>query len=314
MYNDIDWSSLLAPTSILPPDISLKLIPEGGTHEDGVLVKAHRVVLTLLSPVLKIHISEGGEWEDTGSEITLKDVAAKPFLAMMDFFYKKNFKLSKECTVIDLFEILKVADRFEVTKLVEHCKDALKNLPIDLNSLVDTVNTAKGYASLTPFESISEEIIKRASDCLSNKVDWIKNSLTPEVLNSVDKSNKLKIIVGHVEAVINIIESETSKECKSCGVVLINNNKATHDNMECKVIFQNMVLGARVAVTQRSISIGKGLVYEAGELGRITESNGEEYVIEWDDVRDVRDGSYGYKHLGYALSEYYHVPMKYIRD
>jgi len=299
MYDiDIDWNSLLSPISIMPPDISLKIIPVDGREEDGVVVKAHRMVLSLLSPVLKIHLSEGGDWENTGSDIILRDVSPNHFKIMLKFFYEKDFELSQELSIKDLFELIKVADKFEVLELVKLSKEALKKFPINLNSVVDSLKTAKAYNSLLPFEEISEEIIKRSSDWLFRKVGVLKNALTPEVLNSVAKSDSQKFegIVGHVEAITKIIKYEQNKECNTCGVVLIQDGKFTHENVECKVIKENMVAGARVVVTHPHC-------LEAGQKGEIKESvKGHYYTIKWDCVDRPEIN---------ILSD--HVPMKYIR-
>jgi len=291
--NNVDWLSLLSSTSILPPDFSFRIISEDG---EEVFVKAHRMVLSLMSPVFRAYLSEGGSWHNAHGQVIIKDVASKPFKTMINFLYDKDFDMSKEYeNAEDLFEILKVADRFQIESLETKCKEILLNFPIEFKLLVNLVNTVNHYKTLAPFVDISQKIHDRAVDFLATHL-----KTTADVLRFMAQSDTDDPILEDAIKV-ELLKTMATLKCKTCGVIMSND----HCNKPiANVTHKNMVVGDRVEVTERSrFQYDCPRKLEVGHQGTIIARNNSSYTIWWD----------GEETLSYELCKSLHVPMRIIR-
>lgn len=251
------------------------------------MLEAHRTVLTLLSPVFRAYSSEKGSWFNTGTEIVIRDVSRRSFRVMLEFFYKKDFNISNHFTNIEeLFEILQVADRYQVEVLVELCKKSLLSFPMEIKSVVHIVKIAMDYKNLAPFAVISQEVIDRVMGFLD-----VELKTSADVMNFLARSDTDNPILED-SIKLELLKTMASRKCDKCDVDVV--SKVTHENM---------IVGARVEVTKKSkFMYNSARKLEVGEQGKITRLSERKYTIVWD--------TYG-EELEYKVNKDLHVPMKY---
>ena len=121
---DVDWRQFLSSDSVLPPDITFKIV--GKDHASGE-VKAHRYLLAGTSPTFqKMHRSAlMGEGDVV---VDIQDTTIEAFTTMIDYIYTKpdTFSLDSITDPQSLCEILNLAELYLLTGLRKLVEDALK--------------------------------------------------------------------------------------------------------------------------------------------------------------------------------------------
>ena len=155
---EVNWQAFLSPSSPLPPDVSFLLISEDDDKALGEPVRAHRFLLAAVSPVFRGMLF--GPVKETGDMIKVKETSYEAFTTMFRFIYKlpgEEFSLTDMSCPQKLFELLTVADKYEILSLKTLAKDALGSLAISNENMIFVATVAKNYKQL--FEDVSQELL-----------------------------------------------------------------------------------------------------------------------------------------------------------
>ena len=171
---EADWHSYLSAHSEIPPDVFFLVITEDGEEmdvddesEEKKTIGAHRFLLAGISPVFRRMFL--GPMKETGRTIEVKDTTPEAFTTMVDYIYKPaggEFSLNDIRCPQKLFELLAIADRYEILSLKTLTMDALGDLPIRRENMIFTATVANNYRRL--YDDVGTNLVLR---CLKFLLD-----------------------------------------------------------------------------------------------------------------------------------------------
>ena len=163
MAVDTNWKTFLSPDSSLPPDVTFLVKGEG---EEEVKVPAHRFLLAATSSVFNRQFY--GPMKDIREVIEVKDTTPEAFMTMMNYIYKDPGEESFNLNDIDcpqkLFELVELAERYEIPNLKEIASKALETLDISQENMIFTATVAKNYKET--FADLSNKVLTNCLDFL----------------------------------------------------------------------------------------------------------------------------------------------------
>ena len=157
---DINWQSFLSPDSDVPPDVFFQVISEDDENPEtlGKPIGAHRLLLAGVSPVFRGMLL--GPMKELRDVIKVKETSHEAFSRMFSFIYKvprEEFSLFDIRCPQKLFELLTVADKYQIMSLKTLAVDALGSLEISNENLIYAATVAKNYKLL--FEDVSKKLL-----------------------------------------------------------------------------------------------------------------------------------------------------------
>ena len=157
---ETNWLGFLPPDS--DPDVFFRVKSEAGEITEGPekSVGAHKVFLADISPVFKEMLF--GPMKKTGKVIEVKETFPEDFSAMISFIYKppgNEFTLNDIGCPQQLFQLMTVADKYEILNLTTLVSEALGSLAISHENLLFSATVAKQYRPL--FEDVSKRLMLR---------------------------------------------------------------------------------------------------------------------------------------------------------
>ena len=182
---DTNWQALLSPDSDVLPDVFFLVATDEHLEAEGKYIGAHRTLLSCVSPVFKGMLL--GPMKERGEVIKVKETTHEAFNTMISFIYKVPGQDWQEYLgkVINcpqkLFELLTVADRYEILSLKTLTSDALGSLLISNENLIFTATVAKNYNLL--FEDVTHKLLLR---CLN----WIKGGGVRDTATLISETKK----------------------------------------------------------------------------------------------------------------------------
>ena len=142
---DTDWKVFLSPNSDLPPDVSF-LVRTGEDEAGSKRIRAHRWALAGVSPVFRAQFC--GPMKDEREVIEVEKTTAEAFQTMIDFIYRlprqEVFLINSNCPQ-KLFELLELAERYQVLDLKNVANEALKNLVVTRENMIFAATVASNY-------------------------------------------------------------------------------------------------------------------------------------------------------------------------
>ena len=157
---ETDWGAFLAPDSDIRPDVIFRV--EGASDEGQTHVKniaAHRIFLAGVSPVFMGMFY--GPLKETQEIVDVKDISLEAFENMIKFIYNPRegtmFNLEEVNCPQKLFEILAVADKYQINRLPTLVMSALENLVIGRGNMIFAATTAKNNKHA--FDELSTKVL-----------------------------------------------------------------------------------------------------------------------------------------------------------
>ena len=160
---ETNWRSFLSPGSDLPPDVHFLVITQDGEKSIG----AHKLLMAGVSPVFRVMLC--GPMKETGNVIRVEETSHEAFSSMISFIYKvpgEGFHLNDVGCPQKLFDLLAVADKYEILSLKTLTLDTLGSLAIANESVISFSTVAYNYKLL--FEDVSQKLLMR---CLKFLLD-----------------------------------------------------------------------------------------------------------------------------------------------
>ena len=193
---ETNWKSFLSPDSDLPPDVFFQ-VTNYDDKSSGKTLGAHRLLLAAVSPVFRKMLF--GPIKETRDVIPMKDTTPEAFGKMISYIYKPSedqFTLS-ECPQ-KLFELLALADRYELVSLENLAAEALKTLPLSDANLIFSATVAKRFRV---FEEVSCMLWWRCQEFLLREVldgDDVYNLISETKKNFPEADFDILLELKHV--------------------------------------------------------------------------------------------------------------------
>ena len=156
MAVDTNWKTFLSPDSSLPPDVFFLVKGDG---EEDKRIAAHRFLLAGTSPVFNRQFF--GQMKETQEMIEVKDTSPQAFDTMVNYIYKlpgvETFNLDNVGCPQKLFELLELAERYEIPNLKAMTSSALEALDISRENMIFAATVAKNYKQT--FGDLSNKVL-----------------------------------------------------------------------------------------------------------------------------------------------------------
>ena len=138
--------------------------------EDKVVdtIAAHKVILAVHSEYFRVAFFGTGAHfkEDKDGIVMVKETTKEAFWDLIGFIYEKDIAFKKK-SLIELFEILNLAQRYQVDKLKEVVSKYINNFPITMDNVAMVANTALDLSNI--FDEVSENLLKSCADLLTKQ-------------------------------------------------------------------------------------------------------------------------------------------------
>ena len=160
---NFDWSiisTLLDPSSSIPGDVKLHVVDRQG--QVVAVMEVHKIILALHSDHFKNTFFGSGLFfkENEDGVVVIKDTTKEAFEDFVGFNYERRVDLEKK-TVPELYEILNLAERYQVRELKDKVVTLIKNFPISTNNVTEVA------ATTYDFPQFKEESEALYANCLS---------------------------------------------------------------------------------------------------------------------------------------------------
>ena len=151
---ETDWQSFLSPGSNLPPDVFFLVKDEEGESKT---VAAHKFLLAGVSPAFRAMFF--GKMSETREVVEVKETTFEAFDTMVKYIYNPPglFNLDQIRCPQKLFDVLAVANKYQILKLIMMTSDVLESLAITRDNMVFTATVAKNYKG-TLFDDLSSKL------------------------------------------------------------------------------------------------------------------------------------------------------------
>ena len=168
---ETNWHKFLSSDSGLPPDVFfvVKKEEEGeGEEKKGSgwkTFEAHKFLLAGTSPVFMAMFF--GPMKETREVFKVRNTTPEAFESMIKYIYKPPgdaFILNNVGCPQKLFELLELAERYEVWNLKSLTTEALENLSISKENMIFTATVAKKYKTI--FEDLSMSLLVKCEELL----------------------------------------------------------------------------------------------------------------------------------------------------
>ena len=113
-------------------------------------VKGHKLILGLFSTVFKSKVF--GPAKDTKNTIPVRETSLEAFKKMFDFIYSKETDWST-LTVLELYDIVNLAEKYDIPGLMEELKYHLDNIPLTMENVMEVADTAYQFNQFPDFSS-----------------------------------------------------------------------------------------------------------------------------------------------------------------
>lgn len=153
----IPWTNYFTTDPPLPFDVTFSII-EGGVVTEQIL--AHRFLLATCSSVFCTQFF--GVLAEKRKIVPIKETTGHAFNFLLQYMY--GFSLDyDQITVDQLFEILNLAERYDVAVLKEHVTAKLAELPVIEEEVIEVAQVALAYSH---FETASNSVLLTCSRIL----------------------------------------------------------------------------------------------------------------------------------------------------
>ena len=157
---NFDWSdlsTLLSTASSIPGDVKFNVVDQ----EDKVVAsfEAHKIIIALHSDHFKnIFFGSGTLFkENEENVVVIKDTTREAFEDFLGFNYEKKVEFEQK-NLIELYEILNLAERYQVKELKDKVCEFIKNFPL---SLENVANIAAAALEFVHFPEVAHQLYSK---------------------------------------------------------------------------------------------------------------------------------------------------------
>ena len=168
MAVETNWQAFLSQDSGLPPDEFFRIKENGEEAEEnnGKIARAHKFLLAGTSPVFLQQFF--GPMKDTGEVLEVKDTTPEAFDTMLRYIYKlpgeDTFSLEETDCPQKLFELLELAERYQIPNLAKVTSKALENLSITRENMIFTATVATKFKNI--FDDLCNKLLMKCLEWL----------------------------------------------------------------------------------------------------------------------------------------------------
>jgi len=183
------WSNMRAilnPDFGIAPDVTfLFVLADAGTQPGE--VKAHRLILGLLSPVFRNQFY--GPAQDTEDVISVKGTNKKAFQTLIDFIYGKKIYW-KVMSLSQLFDVVNLAEMYFLPELMEEVKKPIENYVLTDENLIEAAAMAEAF---NHFAEASAALMTHCQNVLKVKIKTLQDAAEFASMNAATEFANLAL-------------------------------------------------------------------------------------------------------------------------
>ena len=202
---NFDWSvlsTLLSSSSPIPGDIKFKVMDK----EDKVVASldAHKIILALHSDHFKNAFFGSGTMFKESEEniVVIKETTKEAFEDYVGFNYEKRVEFEKK-NLMELYELLNLAERYQVKQLKDKVSDFIKNFPLSIDTVAKVAATACEFPQ---FGEVSQELYAKCVTFLGTQFTDAQS-----VLNFVARNED-----NEAAMVVKLLKDVKNPGCPNC--------------------------------------------------------------------------------------------------
>jgi len=169
---NVDLLPLLTDGTIIPHDVSFRLEDPGGGSECAI-ISAHKFPLAAVSPVFQAQFFISGTIDGDTQPIVVNDCSRASFQKFLEFIYNNNNDMFSPCEdyvnenamIRQLFGLLRVADKYIITPLVDICDNHIRDIPINERNVF---NMAYEAAAVSHMDRLSRDVLYKCAVFIQN--------------------------------------------------------------------------------------------------------------------------------------------------
>eukprot|EP00092_Neocalanus_flemingeri_P043921 GFUD01048561.1.p1 GENE.GFUD01048561.1~~GFUD01048561.1.p1 ORF type:complete len:298 (-),score=78.68 GFUD01048561.1:240-1133(-) len=144
-----ELSFLQDPSYGVPSDVTFQIIKNGEEHKDEMLgeVTGHKVVLAAYSTVFRDQFF--GPLRETKDVIPVEQTTLEAFKKLVDYIYSKDI-VWDGVTVKEMYEVVDLAEKYRMPRLMEEMKTQIVKVPITVDSLMEVAHIATEFTAMFP--------------------------------------------------------------------------------------------------------------------------------------------------------------------
>lgn len=206
---------LLDPTFGIPFDVTFQIMASSEhssrVSEEVVLgeVKGHKLILGLISPVFKNQFF--GNAKDEEEIIPVRQTNKEAFEKMITYIYSKPVDWSS-MTVIDLYDVVNLAEKYDVSSLMDEVKTQLVKYPLTTENLMEVATTVDEYEQ---FPSVTPAVLQSCARFLNSQLQSREDLLrfSAENVGAGQQATAIKLFA----LAQGLGEEQPNKLCDNCG-------------------------------------------------------------------------------------------------
>ena len=189
---NFDWSvisALLDPSSSISGDVKFQVMDQKGQVVD--IMEAHKIILALHSDHFKNAFFGSGVFFKENEEgiVVIKDTTKEAFEDFVGFNYEKRIEFEKK-TLPELYEVLNLAERYQVRELKDKVVNLIKNFPVSINNVTEV---AAATFHFPQFKEESEALYANCLAFLAGQFSDVQSVLT-FVRSSQDEATVVRLL------------------------------------------------------------------------------------------------------------------------
>ena len=218
----------------IPCDVTFEIAEEDSTLAEGRLVKreikAHKCILAACSSVF-MHMFYG-PMKETKKVIEVKETTFEAFKKMIEYVYNVDIEC-KEIGLQELYDIVNLAELYDLPKLTEELKTQMENIPLSMDNLMEVASTASEFSQ---FVIVSNALLMSCAKFLQKKfsdpADRLEFALNQHASGNVEVAMELLALVKQLPPLV---------ECSNCkGKPCMKEQVVPHSRMRSGLLMKMM--------------------------------------------------------------------------
>jgi len=215
--DSLDWSTFIAEVTEIPEDLVLQIMEEGHLYE----IKAHKMVLCMVSPTFKTMLDTTNVGDKTIREIEIKETTKQALQIIINALYKiKSIQDSLQGKTIQvIFDVVNLIERYQMAKLQNAINEVISNYPITEESVLEVAEEAIHQSEL--FQKEANLLLLACAKFIKPKLKDAKS-----IFQYFKDNGDQKEVIA---ALMVLMDDISTTECSNCGYVDCRDGQEVHE-------------------------------------------------------------------------------------
>jgi len=189
----------------IPYDITFKFV---GNEKNQIEkeIKAHKLFLASQSSVFTKMFY--GAVKETKDFIQVEQTSTEAFEKLLDYFYSVDIDC-KDVSVSELFDIVNLAEKYNVPKLMDELMKQLAIIPLTMENMMEVATTASQFSQ---FEGASSALLLHCAQYFNEKVPQLSDRVEYMVAQNAEGNGVVALNLLSLAQALPLTKCENCKE------------------------------------------------------------------------------------------------------